>query len=381
MSLLIFIIVLSILIVVHEFGHFLAAKKNGIRVEKFAIGFGPPLFRRKGKETEFLICAFPLGGYVKLAGESRTDCRGNDDEFYPKPAGIKMRVVLAGPVFNYISAFVLFWIIAVVGFQSPDLSKAVVGEVSEYCSPLPKGVNPENRVKDCPAYLAGLQVGDEILEVNAKKVKDWDHMKELISSSEQDVHLKIGREGKVLTQDLPLKKTETSDIFGRKKPDTIIGILPPLQTEKYNVFQGFLKGGEMLFSSTFFMLKGFFLILVGQLPFKDTVAGPIGIYFITSKAVKMGLIAVLQLMAVLNVSLTIINLLPLPLLDGGHFFIFLVEKIRKRQISEKTEDFLTRLGFVIVGLLFVFVLCNDVMKKIDEMRTKRVQQESVEQAK
>jgi regulator of sigma E protease len=367
MSLIIFILVLSILIVVHEFGHFLAAKKNGIRVEKFAIGFGPALFKRKGKETEFVICAFPLGGYVKLAGESRSESKGYDYEFFTKPAGVKMQLVLAGPLFNYICAFVLFWIIGVIGFQAPDLSQAIIGGVSEYCSSSAER-EKANIAKDCPAYLAGLKTGDKILEVNHQKVKDWLHMKELISSSNKEVTIKIERAGEIFTKVLPLKETEVSDIFGRKKRDAVIGITPSLKREKYNILQGVFKAGEMLLSSTFFMLKGFFLIIRGELSFKDTVSGPIGIYFITADAVKMGIVAVLQLMAVLNVSLTIINLLPLPLLDGGHFFIFLVEKLRKRQISDRTEDFLTRLGFVILGLLIVFVLSNDVIKRIEKMK-------------
>jgi len=132
MTILIIIIIFSILIVVHEFGHFLAAKQAGVRVEKFAIGFGPPIIRIKGKETQFLICLFPLGGFVKLAGDERRQCKGFNYEFFSKPIGVRARIVFFGPLFNILLAFIIFWMIFIfAGFPS---SKPIVGEVIKYGS-------------------------------------------------------------------------------------------------------------------------------------------------------------------------------------------------------------------------------------------------------
>ena len=158
MDIVVFVIVLSVLIVIHEFGHFLVARKSGVRVEKFAIGFGKELLKIKGKETDFSICLFPLGGYVKLAGENRAELKGADNEFFSQPASTRIKIVFAGPLFNYILAFMLFWLIAMLGFPYHD---NVVGKVLD----------------GYPAKEAGVKENDRIVEVNGKKVADWYDLK------------------------------------------------------------------------------------------------------------------------------------------------------------------------------------------------------------
>lgn len=345
LNLIIFILILSILIVVHEFGHFLAARRNGVRVERFAIGFGTPIFKRKGKETDFWICAFPLGGYVKLAGDTRSEYHGEPFEFLSKPVGVKMKIVFFGPLFNFIFAFILFWVMGVVGFPYPD---TVVGKVLE----------------DYPAYEAGIKENDKVLEIDGEEVQNWFEMSEKIYRSQDSITLKIERDAKLLNFKVPLKEKEVSDAFGRKKTVPIIGISASEQIKivQYNFFTAFFKGVEATFRTAFFIIKGFVFMILGIVPFKEAVAGPLGIFYITSQALKIGIIAILNLMAVLNVSLTIVNLIPLPLLDGGHLFLFLIEKIRKRQISERTEDFITQLGFIFILFLIIFVFYNDVVR-------------------
>ncbi len=169
MSVLAIIIIFSILIVAHEFGHFLAARISGVKVEQFAIGFGPVLFKIKGRETIFLVCLFPLGGYVKLAGDTRSESKGEVFEFLSKAPGVKMRIVFAGPLFNYLLAFFLFWgSYTFLGFPS---HLPVIGQVLE----------------GYPAYSAGLQAGDKVLEVNSRKVDNWRQMSESISQSKDKV--------------------------------------------------------------------------------------------------------------------------------------------------------------------------------------------------
>ncbi|MDP2923038.1 MAG: RIP metalloprotease RseP [Candidatus Omnitrophota bacterium] len=340
-----FVIILSILIIVHEFGHFIVARRSGVKVERFSIGFGPILFKRKGKETDFLICLFPLGGYVKMAGDSRPDFHGLGYEFLAKPVKTKIKIVFAGPLFNYIFAFVLFWCIAVIGFP---YAEPVVGKLKD----------------GYPAEVAGVQENDRILSVNDKNVEYWTDMTKLIRKSKEKVSLRIERNGKIILLSVPLTNTELGDEFGRKKMVSVIGIEPSFSVKivKYGFFRGFLKAIDELFSLTFMIIQGFILMILGVLPVKEAVAGPLGIYYITSEAMKVGIVAILHLMAVLNVSLAIINLVPLPLFDGGHIFIFLLEKIRKRPISDESEERLTRLGYVIIIVLVLFVFYNDVLK-------------------
>jgi len=345
MSILITVIVFSILIIIHEFGHFVAAKRAGVKVEKFAIGFGPAVLKINGRQTQFLLCLFPLGGYVKLAGDNRPEHKGFDYEFLSKPPGTRMGIVFAGPLFNYLLALVVFWIIAMIGFPYPA---AVVGEV----------------LKGYPAQRAGVKAGDRVLEVNGRKVETWGDMAKVIQSSKEEVNLKVQRRNREVSLKVALRQKELADDFGRKKNVSIIGITasPEVKIVKYGFFQGLVKGTQGLFNLTFLIIKGFIFIILGFVPFKEAMAGPIGIYYITSEAAKVGIAAVLQLMAVLSVSLAIVNLFPVPILDGGHLVFFLVEKIRKRPLKEKTEDILTRIGLAFIVMLIAFVFYNDILR-------------------
>lgn len=364
MSIIVTILIFSILIVVHEFGHFLAARHSGIRVEKFAIGFGPVLLKWKSKETDFMICAFPLGGFVKLAGDSRAECKGNDDEFLNKSPGIKMKVVIAGPLFNYILAFVIFCIIAFIGFPFQD---TIVGNVLE----------------GYPAQSAGLKVGDKIIEVNGLAVDNWSEMTKTIRKSKKEITLKLVRNDKEIFLNVPLKEKEVLDDFGIKKKAPIIGISPSpsIKMVRYGFPQAILKGGETLFILTYRVIKGLMYMITGSISFKEGAGGPIAIFYITSEFVKIGLVAVLQLMAALNVSLAIINLFPVPILDGGHLLFFFLEKIRKKSLSEKTEEVLSRIGFAMIGVLIVFVFYNDIVKYGPRIKDKIFNKETVTEIK
>ncbi len=351
MDIVVFVIVLSVLIVIHEFGHFLVARKSGVRVEKFAIGFGKELLKIKGKETDFSICLFPLGGYVKLAGENRAELKGADNEFFSQPASTRIKIVFAGPLFNYILAFMLFWLIAMLGFPYHD---NVVGKVLD----------------GYPAKEAGVKENDRIVEVNGKKVADWYDLTSIVYKSREKVNLKIERDGKTLALEVPVKKSETGDEFGRKKQVSMMGIASKIRVVKYNFFEAFVKAGNFLFEFTVLTVKGIALMVAGTVPARD-IAGPLGIYQITSDAVKIGVVAVLYLMAVLNINLAIINLLPIPVLDGGHIFLFLLEKLRKKPLSEKTENRITRVGLTVISLLFVFLMYNDLSRIVDRVIHKK----------
>jgi len=345
MGLIIVGIIFSVLIVIHELGHYIAAKCSGVRVDKFSLGFGPVLFRKKGKETEFVICVFPLGGYVKMAGDTREDHKGFEHEFLSKPIGIKSKIVFAGPLFNYLLALVIFCIMAFIGFPYPD---SVVGSVLE----------------DYPAASSGVQEGDRVLAVDGKEVEHWLDMAEKIYQAEGVTNLRIEREGEIISLDIPLRQKEIIDDFGKKKNVSVIGIGASSQVKivKYNFSQAIIKGFQSLFNFTFLVIKGFLFMILGKIPLKEAVGGPLAIYYYTSEAVKIGIVTTLGLVAALSVSLTIINLLPIPVLDGGHLLFFFLEKVRGKPISEKVEDNLTRIGLSFLIVFLVFVIYNDCVR-------------------
>ena len=337
--------IFSVLIVIHELGHYIAAKRSGVRVERFAIGFGPVLFKRKGKDTEFVVCAFPLGGYIKMAGDTRGEHKGFTDEFLSKPVGIKSKIVFAGPLFNYLLALVIFCIIALIGFPYPD---SVIGSVLE----------------GYPAQVSGVQEGDRVLAVDGKEVKHWIDMAKEIYQAKDTVNLRIQRQGEILSLSIPLRQKEITDDFGKKKNVSVIGVGSSSQIKiiKYNFPQAIVKGFQSLFNLTFLVVKGFLFMILGIIPFKEAVAGPVGIYYITSEVVKIGIVATLHLVAALSISLSIINLFPIPVLDGGHLLFFFLEKVRGKPISEKVGDNLTRLGLGFLICLIIFIFYNDIVR-------------------
>ncbi len=335
------VLLIAVLVVVHEFGHFIAARRAGVRVEKFSIGFGPVLFKKQGKQTAFLICLIPLGGYVKMAGDERQQCQGAADEFFSKPVFTRMAIVFAGPLCNYILAFLLFWFIAFWGFSSPQ---PVVGSL----------------IDEFPAKEAGILAGDRILAVDEVRVETWEQMAGIIYEKSGTVRLTVEREGTTKVIASGLKPEERPDELGRKKQISLIGISPEII--KYDVFGSFIEAGHSLFLQTNRFFKGIYAIVARIVPFRSAAMGPLGIYFLTTKFSQAGILAVLFLMAILSLSLALINLFPVPVLDGGHLMLFLIEKIRKKQLSQRSEEFLTRLGMALLGMLFIFVFYNDIRR-------------------
>jgi len=345
LNLLGFIIILSITVMVHEFGHFISAKLHKVKVEKFSIGFGPVIFKKVINSMDFLVSLIPLGGYVKLAGDERSKFKNQPYEFLSKSTLEKIKIVIFGPLFNYIFAFLIFWVIAILGIPYEE---PVIGKILE----------------DHPAATVGIKEKDRVLEVNNIKVKSWTNMVDIIHKSKDKVFIKIKRDNQILDFTVPLKTKELTDLFGKKHYVSVIGISSAglIKFERYNFFIAFFKAIQLIFSLTSSIIYGLFLVIVGAVPFKEAVTGPLGIYYITSEAMKLGILALLNTVAVLNLSLAIINLFPLPVFDGGHIAIFIFENIRRKPISEKTESILTNIGFAIIGILFIFVFYNDIVR-------------------
>ncbi len=340
----IFAIVLSVLIVVHEWGHFYMAKRLGIRVERFSVGFGPKILSLRKGETEYRLSLVPLGGYVKLGGETHKDTRGEKWEYLSRPVGERFAVVFAGPLLNYLLAFVLFWGVFVTGY--PRLTTRV-GKVMD----------------DFPAKAAGILEGDRILSVNDQEVEHWDDVTRLIRETPEGmpVHLSAEREGRERTFHVVAKPVEEKNLFGEKKRFPLVGIAPSEEVRfiRHPVHEALWKAAEQLGSITLLTFKALGRIVTGHLPLRESLTGPIGIFMITEQAFHLGLAYLLQMVALLSASLAIFNVLPIPVLDGGHLFFLVLERLKGKPVSERAQEVSQQLGMAFLIGLMIVVFYND----------------------
>jgi len=347
MSLIIFLFVLGILIVVHEFGHFIIAKKIGVKVEKFSLGFGPKLLTKNKNGTEYSLSAIPLGGYVKLAGDNLEEYKGKPYEYLAQPPGKRFWIIFFGPLLNYLLGFLFLWFIFFAGY--PTLTTKVGGLLDGFGA------------KD-----AGVQVGDKILAVDGENVEFWDDLQKIIQDKKEavTVRLSILRDTREKTIDVRIREKKIGDILGEARNVGLLGITPhdEIINVRHGFFESFLLGMERTYSLTTLTYKSLWRMFTGKLSVRESVTGPLGIFFITSKAASLGVIALLHLMAVLSVSLAIFNLLPFPVLDGGHIALLAIEKIRGRYLSPKAERIINQAGVSLIIALAIFVTYNDLSR-------------------
>lgn len=343
LSALTFLFVLSVLVVVHEYGHFIVARMVGIRVEKFSIGFGPVLFSRKFGQTEFAFSLLPLGGFVKMAGESPEDATGKNDEFNSKSLLQKFAVVFAGPLMNALLAFVIFTGVFLVG--QPTFTSRL-GKVLD----------------DSPAKAAGLLAGDKILNVGGRPVTYWDDIMKEIRGSQGPMRLTVERESASVDLTVNPKFKETTNIFGKKSSSAFVGISPSNEMIyiKSSPLQAVKLGAERVWTLTTMIFYSLGLMITGAMPFKESVTGPIGIFFMTQEAAKLGAIYLFLFMGSLSVSLFVLNLLPIPVLDGGHVLFILIEKLKGSPIKDSTKERVTQGGLVALLGLMAFVIFQDI---------------------
>ncbi|MSR77288.1 MAG: RIP metalloprotease RseP [Candidatus Omnitrophica bacterium] len=342
-------IVLGVLIVIHEFGHFLACRLFKVRVEKFSIGFGPEILHWQGKETRYTISLFPLGGFVKPAGESISEVDSKEGlkpgDYLAASLGARIFIVSAGVIMNYILAFFLFSFLFMMGRPVPG---TVIGGF----------------VKGYPAETSGLMKKDKIVEVNGKKVQTFFDLTRALDASPQDAaKLTIERSGELLPIEINLKSEEVKDPFGTSIRVKRLGISPyPASAifERYSLQVSLKHAAQTVIQLAVNTYRALFLVATGKMSFKS-MSGPIGIISMTGDAARMGLPYVLQLMATLSVSLAVINLLPIPALDGGHLMFLLVEAFRRKTVSLEVQDKATQVGFALLLALMVFIIYNDVV--------------------
>lgn len=353
MTIIIFILVLGILVLVHELGHFVAAKKAGCNVEEFGIGFPPRLFSVKKGETRYAINLLPLGGYVKIKGENgeeTTDPRS----FVNKSFRWKTLIVSAGVIMNVFLAYILITIGLIIGTPSvvnEDTNRSSFARVSD----------PKLYVVDVldtsPAQEANILIGDQIVSVNDEVVSNAEDLSTALNTEADEFSLSIIREGETITTPIAVQELDELEKKG-------IGVaLAETQTVSYPwyiaPFIGLGKTLELLW-----LILTAFVALVGQLLSTGTppadVAGPVGIAVITGQVAKQGIAALLQFTALLSLNLAIINIIPFPALDGGRLALIVLERIRQKKINVRLEQVIHTAGFLLLMLLIVVITAKDI---------------------
>ncbi len=340
------ILVLCALIFVHELGHFLVAKKLGVGVEKFSLGFGPKIIGKKFGETEYLISAVPLGGYVKLVGEDpEEECDDKDFSFTEASVWRRLAIVSAGPFSNILFAVLIFAVVYMIGV--PSLS-TVIGKI-----------RPES-----PALNAGLLINDKILSIDGEKIKLWDDLREIVlNSPDKELIFTIDRSGQELNIKITPESGKTKNLFGETIQAGLIGIEPsPIPViERYNPATAIYKGFEKTWEITYLTIISIKKLIDRTIP-ADNIGGPIFILKMAGDQAKVGLLSLAFFVSLLSSNLGILNLLPIPILDGGHILFFLFEGLFGKPIAAKKREIAQQVGIAMLLALMVFAFYNDITR-------------------
>ncbi len=341
------LLVLSFLIFFHELGHFLAAKAMGVYVKVFSIGFGRKIAAFQWKGTEWRIAMIPLGGYVQMKGQEDLDptARSNDDDSYnTKKPWQRIFILTAGPFANFLLAFFLFWFIALGG---PQVLSPVVGEV----------------LKDSPAQLAGLESGDIITQINGVAIETWDEMAEQIGESEGSIDFQIERKGYLQHLVITPEMREARNDFNETVQRRMIGIAAAGESKSLEVENSLSYAWDKTVWASGLIYGGLKRLLLGDVPAKE-LGGVISIVKVTADASDQGWMAVFFFAALISVNLGVLNLLPIPALDGGHIVFNIYEMIARRAPTEAMLIRLTIGGWaLLIGLMFLG-LYNDITRLI-----------------
>jgi regulator of sigma E protease len=343
------IIVLGVLIFFHELGHFLVARLLGVGVEKFSLGFGPKLFGKMIGITEYRISAIPLGGYVKMVGESPDSELDPSDipiSFTHKHVFKRILIVAAGPLFNMLLALIIFFGI----FQISGLLilKPGIGEVNE----------------GTPASMAGLKKGDLVVSIDGVDISSWEDMANAIMASKgKMLAISVLRGDTILTKNVTPEVKTFQNIFNEDVDRYVIGITASGEVLKkdLNFFQAFSESFIQTYQITALTIKGVVKLFQGTVSPK-TLGGPIMIAQMAGQQAKEGVVNFVFFIALISINLAILNFLPIPVLDGGHLLFFFIEAVKGSPVSVKIREISQQAGIFVLILLMIYVFYNDIAR-------------------
>lgn len=354
LTIIVFLIVLSLLILVHEFGHFLMAKRAGIKVEEFGLGYPPRMLAKKIGETVYSINWILFGGFVKLLGEELEEIekvKEKERSFWAKSKKTRMSVIVAGVLANFILALVCFSIVySSAGIPTKTDEVRIVG-----------------LIENAPGAQAGLLEEDIVLSVNGIAIENADHFIELVEQEKgKEIAIEIKREEEKLTL-FAIPREEPPEGEG---PLGIV--ISDMEMKKYPLWQmpfyGTIEGFKEAFAWTGLVGRGLGrmlgdLITKGQIP--REIAGPVGIFQITAEVARSGILTILQFIGVLSVNLAVINILPFPALDGGRLIFIGYELVTRRKPKPQIEHWVNFIGMTVLIFLLILVTANDIARLIE----------------
>ncbi len=347
MSWLIALLVLSALIFFHELGHYSAARFFGVYVEVFSIGFGKKLFSFDWLNTRWQISAIPLGGYVKMKGQDDSDptaASDDADSYTAKKPWQRIVILLAGPLANFALAWAFYYALALGG---PQTLSPIIGNV----------------VHDSPASLAGLQKGDVVLSINDQSIAQWSEISDAVKSSVGPLVFRIERGEALHLISVTPKISQTQNIFKETIQQRMVGIAPSGATHTLELtpLAAVSYASQETYTSSLLIFQSIQKLLTGIVPAKE-VGGVVSIAQITADAAEYGWMSLLFFSALISVNLGVLNLLPIPALDGGHIMFNLYEMIRRKAPSEAVITQLTIGGWVLLFALMSLGLYNDITR-------------------
>ncbi len=442
LTILSFIFTIALLVAIHEFGHFWVARKLDVKVLRFSIGFGKPLFSFRGKKdnTEFVLASIPLGGYVKMLDEREGEVAKEDyhREFNQKSVFARFAIVFAGPFVNFVFAVFAFWLMFVIGIQgvmpimgsldrdsiawqaglrsgdkiisingkdTPTLNsvyeqllntfidrKTAQVQLSDQrqlifrLDKIDKDVEPsqfqdiiglslkfpDEKViigevsADSPASSAGIQAGDQVLAIDGRSINHWRNLvRAVISKPGEKINIKIIRSEKVIILSVIIGKFKQGNkTIGRigVRPESVTPLPESMFTQQqYGFFSAIPKGIEKTWDLSVLTVKMLGKILIGEASIKN-ISGPITIAEVAGKSAKMGWESFLRFLAIVSLSLGVINLLPIPMLDGGHLLFYIIEMIKGSPVSEMAQEIGVKIGIALLVTLMSIALYNDFVR-------------------
>jgi regulator of sigma E protease len=356
-SLFAFIIIISIIVFIHEFGHFIIARFCKVKIEEFSIGFGKEIFGFYDRhKTRWKFCLMPFGGYVKMYGDknyaSSVDrslvesfsITEKKQAFIFKNVYQRFLIVVAGPVANFILAIIIITFLLFYRGETINI-------------PIITTINPNS-----PAANSGLQINDEIIAINGNKINNFDdfRLKIIESGANKDVNLDIKRQEQLVKINIRPQISVIKNSFDEEMKIPIIGIVgDKFIKNDLTLLQSFIKANKECYNISISILNALGDLITGKRSIKE-LGGPIKIAKYSKKSFDIGILMVLWFMAMISINLGVMNLLPIPMLDGGHLLFYLMEMILKKPVPDKIQDYSLRIGFSILISLMIFTTLNDI---------------------